>query len=182
MFVKLLADRTALGTSGYSRMVDRAETQTGPPPITPAPRTALQYVWVVVNLVNLLQAAGFATRVVDPGINRVLGIGIITLVVPAVFALVSFVRSRSGWRFYAGPIGFVVFVVTLLVVDYLLEVEFRSPRRLEILIPFLVLFFGSIVLMGAPMLRFNRRLWTVTVVTTSILLAAMGFAMAQGVA
>jgi hypothetical protein len=139
-------------------------------------------VWAVVNLVNLLQAAGFATRVVDPSINRVLGIGIIALGVPSVFALVSFVRSRSGWPFYAGPIAFVAFVATLLVVDYLLEVEFRSPRRPEILVPFLVLFFGSIVLMGAPMLRINRRLWAVTATTSLLLLGAMALAMAQGVA
>jgi hypothetical protein len=136
---------------------------------------------VVVNLVNLLQAAGFATRVIDPGINRTLGIGIMVLAVPAGFALISFVRANSGWRFYLGPALFLVFVITELIVDHFLELEFRSPRRAEILIPYLTLFFGSIVLMGAPMIRFHRRLWAVTSVTTLILLGAMGFAMARGV-
>ena len=152
----------------------------GPPPVGPAPG-ALTTVWIVVNLVNLLQAAGFASRVIDPEINRNLGVAIIALGIPAGIALVSFVRSRSGWRFYAGPVCFMMFVVTELAVDYLWQLEFRSPRRPEILIPYLVLFFGSIVLMGAPMFRIDRRRWAVTATTSLILLGAMGFAMVKGV-
>lgn len=139
-------------------------------------------VWIVVNLVNLLQAAGFATRVVDPDINHILGAAIIALGVPAGMALVSFIRSGSGWLFYAGPICFMVFVAADFAVDYVVQLEFRSPRRPEILIPFLVLFFGSIILMGAPMLRINRRRWAVTATTALLLLGAMGFAMIEGVA
>ena len=138
--------------------------------------------WFVVNLVNLLQAAGFASRVINPDINRFLGVGIIALGVPAGLALVSFIRSGSGWRFYAGPVCFLTFVTAGIAVDYLLDMEFRSPRRPEILIPYLILFFGSIALMGAPMLRINRRLWVVTATTTLVLLGAMGFAMVRGVA
>lgn len=156
-------------------------SQPASPGVQLAPRRALITVWVVVNLVNLLQAAGFATRVVDPNINRSLGIGIMVLGVPAGLALISFVRANCGWRFYLGPALFMAFVITEWVVDYLLDLEFRSPRRLEILIPYLTLFFGSILLMGAPMLRVNRRLWAVTALTAVILVGAMGFAMARGV-
>ena len=136
----------------------------------------------MVNLVNLLQAAGFASRVIDPDINRILGAGIITLGIPAGLALISFIRAGSGWRFYAGPVLFMTFIVAEVAVDYVLDLEFRSPRRTEILIPYLVLFFGSIVLMGAPMLRINQRLWVVTAATTLVLLGAMGYAMVRGVA
>ncbi len=159
----------------------RAPPRPGVPPGAQPPRGALITVWVVVNLVNLLQAAGFATRVVDPNINRIFGAGIIALGVPAGLALLSFIRSNSGWPFSAGPVCFIVFVTTEFVVDYLLELEFRLPRRPEILVPYLILFFGSILLMGAPMFRINRRLWGVTVVTSLILVGAMGFAMVQGV-
>jgi hypothetical protein len=138
-------------------------------------------VWVVVNLVNLLQATGFASRVIDPEINRILGVAIIALAIPAGISLVSFVRSRSGWRFYAGPVCFMMFVVTDLAVDYLWPLEFRSPPKPEILIPFLVLFFGSIVLMGAPMFRIDRKRWAVTASTSLMLMGAMGFAMVNGV-
>jgi hypothetical protein len=44
-----------------------------------------------------------------------------------------------------------------------------------------MLFFGSILLMGLPMFRLDRRLWLVTVTTTVLLLGSMGIAMRMGV-
>ncbi len=41
--------------------------------------------------------------------------------------------------------------------------------RYEILVPYLVLFFGSIFLMGIPMYRMKKKLWLVTVATTLLL-------------
>ena len=76
---------------------------------------------------------------------------------------------------------FLVFVALLVYVDYLSPVEFRSPVRAEILVPFLVLFFGAILLMGVPMFRIDRRLWLVTVATTAFLLGSMVSAMQKGV-
>jgi len=144
-------------------------------------RRAVLTIWVIVNLVNLLQAVGFASRVSAPDVQRVVGIAIGTLAVPATFALAEFVRTNADRRFLAGPISFDAFVIMMLVIDYWLEVEFRSPRKPAVLVPYVVLFFGSIVLMGAPMLRMNRRLWLVTVATTGVHLLAMGYAMSQGV-
>jgi hypothetical protein len=69
----------------------------------------------------------------------------------------------------------------MVIVEYIWQVEFRSPMRYDILVPYLVLFFGSILLMGLPMFRMNRRLWLVTVATTVLLLGSMGFAMYMGV-
>ena len=69
----------------------------------------------------------------------------------------------------------------MVVVDYAWPVEFRSPVRIEILVPYLVLFFGAILLMGLPMYSLDRRLWLVTVATTVLLLGAMGVAMRKGV-
>jgi hypothetical protein len=69
----------------------------------------------------------------------------------------------------------------MVVVDYIWPVEFRSPMRYGILVPYLVLFFGSILLMGLPMYRLDRRLWLVTVATTVLLLGSMGIAMRLGV-
>ncbi len=84
-------------------------------------------VWVVVNLVNLLQAMGFASRPDGPELQRVVGIVIAGLAIPASLALAGFVRVRAGPRWYAGPVVFDAFVGLLVVVEYLLAVEFRSP-------------------------------------------------------
>jgi hypothetical protein len=136
-------------------------------------------VWGVVNAVNILQSVGFLSRVVtgSRAINHLLGYGIVALAVPAVLAIVAFVSARIGWRQWIGPAAFLLFVMFMIVVEYIWRVEFRSPMRYEILVPYLVLFFGSILLMGLPMFRINRRLWFVTVVTTILLLGSMGFAM-----
>jgi len=140
-------------------------------------------VWGVVNTVNILQSAGFISRVVtgSRAINHLIGYGIVALAVPAVLALVAFIRARAGWRQWIGPTAFLAFIMLMVVVEYIWKVEFRSPMRYDILVPYLVLFFGSILLMGLPMFRMNRRLWLVTVVTTVLLLGSMGFAMYMGV-
>jgi hypothetical protein len=141
-------------------------------------------VWGVVNAVNVLQAAGFLSRVStgSMSVNHVLGYAVIVLAVPATAALIAFVRAGAGWQHWAGPTVFLAFVALMVVVDYARPVEFRSPMRHEILMPFLVLFFGAIFLMGLPMFRLNRQMWLVTVATTVLLLCAMGVAMRKGVA
>lgn len=147
------------------------------------PWWAVLTVWGVVNAVNVLQSAGFLSRVVtgSRAINHLLGYGVIALAVPAALTIVAFVRVRAGWRQWIGPAVFLAFVAFMIVVEDIWQVEFRSPMRYDILVPYLVLFFGSILLMGLPMFRMNRRLWLVTVATTVLLLGSMGVAMYMGV-
>jgi hypothetical protein len=140
-------------------------------------------VWGVVNAVNILQSAGFLSRVVtgDRAINHLLGYGIVILAIPAIFAIIAFVHARAGLRQWIGAAAFLAFIVLMIIVEDILQVEFRSPMRYNILVPYLVLFFGSILLMGLPMFRMNRRLWLITLVTTVLLLGSMGFALYVGV-
>jgi hypothetical protein len=147
------------------------------------PWWAVLTVWGVVNAVNLLQSAGFLSRVVtgSRAINHLFGYGVIALAIPAALTIVAFVRARASWRQWIGPAAFLAFVAFMIVVEDILQVEFRSPMRHDILVPYLVLFFGSILLMGLPMFRMNRRLWLVTVATTVLLLGSMGVAMYVGV-
>ncbi len=146
-----------------------------------AERRAETVVWLVVNAVNLLQALGFATRPFAPWANPALGIGIALLAVPATYALVVFVRAGSGRLALAGPLTFDAFVVLMLGVDYVLRLEWRDPVVAVVQIPYLALFFGSILLMGLPMYSSDRRRWRVTAATTALLLAAMLYAMWRGV-
>lgn len=140
-------------------------------------------VWAVVNAVNLLQTVGFVSRIRSgsTALNHRLGFAIIALSVPALVALIGFVRSGAWALAYLGPVVFLGFVALMVVVDYLAPVEFRSPPRSVILVPYLVLFFGSILLMGLPMYTLNRSYWLVTVVTSAALLASMVVAMRKGV-
>ena len=116
-------------------------------------------VWLVVNAVNVLQSVGFVTRPFVPEVNPLLGLVIATLAVPATGALLVFRRRRAD----------------------LARVQWRDPLVPVIAVPYLVLFFGSIVLMGLPMYRLDRRRWLVTVTTSVILIGSMVYAMAAGV-
>jgi hypothetical protein len=147
------------------------------------PWWAVLTVWGVVNAVNLLQAVGFLSRLPagSRSINRLLGRVMVALALPAALALVALLRARAGWRQWIGLAVYLAFIVFMVLVEYVWVLEFRSPMRAEILVPYLVLFFGAILLMGLPMFRLNRGLWWVTVVTTVLLLASMGVAMRAGV-
>ncbi len=147
-----------------------------------APFWAALTVWSVVNAVNILQTAGFLSRVYtgETVVNHILGYFIMILAVPSIIALIAFVRTGAGWIHWAGPAVFLVFVIFMVFVDYLLPVEFRSPVRYDILVPYLLLFFGSILLMGLPMFRLNPMLWLLTVSTSVLLLGSMGFSMHKG--
>lgn len=140
-------------------------------------------VWGIVNAVNVLQTAGFLSRVYTGSrtINHILGYAIIALAVPSAVAFVAFIRARAGWRHWVGPGAFLVFIAFMIVVEDVLVIEFRSPMRYDILVPYLVLFFGSILLMGLPMFRMDRRLWLVTAATSVLLLGSMMVAMHAGV-
>jgi len=154
-----------------------------PDQIAIEPWWAALTVWGVVNAVNVLQAAGFLSRVRtgSMAINHMLGYVIAVLAVPAVLALAAFWRARAGWLHWIGPLVYVAFVALMVAVEYIWPVEFRSPTRYGILVPYLLLFFGAILLMGLPMFRMDRRLWLVTVTTTVLLLGAMGLAVRKGV-
>lgn len=149
----------------------------------PAFRGAVLTVWSVVNGVNLLQTIGFLSRVPagDHAVNHLLGYVVMALALPAGLALLLFVRCEAPWLHLLGPVLFIAFVVLMAAVDYLWPVEFRAPPRAAILVPFLTLFFGSILLMGLPMYRIDRRLWLVTVLSSVLLLASMVQAIRHGV-
>jgi len=147
----------------------------------PEGQRAATVVWLVVNAVCVLQAVGFATRPVAPEVNQALGLVMAVLAIPSTWALVVFVRVRAGWRHVVGPVVYDAFIVVMVAVDDVLALEWRDPVVPAIQIPYLVLFFGAIVLMGAPMFRIDRRRWLVTVATASLLIVAMLYAMAMGV-
>jgi hypothetical protein len=152
-----------------------------PRALGPKALRAASVVWIVVNAVCLLQAIGFATRPFAPEVNPVLGLVIAAMALPATWALIVFVRERAGRRHVIGPVVFDAFVLFMLVVDRVADVEWRDPAVPAILAPYLTLFFGSIVLMGVPMFRIDRRRWLVTAASASLLIAAMLYATAMGV-
>lgn len=99
------------------------------------PRWAALTTWAVVNLVNLLQSVGFASRRRHGMVvNHLLGVVVAVLAVPATVALVGYARVGSLW--WLGPVMFDLFVLLMLTVDYVWPVEFRHPAKPAILVPY----------------------------------------------
>ena len=132
---------------------------------------------------NVLQSVGFASRVFTGTmtLNHRLGYVMFALGVPAAIAIVGFLRARADLLSWLGPAVYLSFLALMLVVEHLAPVEFRSPPAYGVLVPYLVLFFGSILLMGLPMYRINRSYWLVTVATSVLLIGSMLWAMREGV-
>ena len=149
----------------------------------PGSRGALLAVWAVVNAVSLLQALGFLSRITTGGraVNHALGYAIMVLALPAAWAVLVLIRRDAPLLLIIGPAAFLAFVVLMAAVDYIRPIEFRTPPRPAILVPYLALFFGAIFLMGLPMYRIDRRLWLVTLVSSVLLLIAMVQAIRHGV-
>jgi len=75
----------------------------------------------------------------------------------------------------------VAFGLVFFPVEYLAQVQWRDPLVPVIAVPYIILFFGTVVLMGLPMYRLDRRRWLVTVATSVMLLGSMVYAISAGV-
>jgi hypothetical protein len=80
-----------------------------------------------------------------------------------------------------GPAVYLAFVVFVVAVGVVRPVEFRSPARYGILVPYLLLFVRRDPANGPALFRIDRKLWLVTVATTVLLLGLMGIAGRMGI-
>jgi hypothetical protein len=101
----------------------------------------------VINIFNVSIFFLFLSRVKKPEISNKIGIFTLTLGIPIlIYGIINILLFREWW-YWVFPLLFIGFILFTLVVDYLKKVEFRNPRKLSILIPFLLLFYISIILM-----------------------------------
>ena len=106
---------------------------------------------------SITQVVGFATRASHGMVvNQALGVLIALLVIPPTVVLIGYALVQE----VPGGFGLAVFdalVALKLFVDNWWPVESRQPARPVILIPYLLIFFCSILLMGrCPMILATR--------------------------
>lgn len=103
--------------------------------------------FIIINLFNLAVFALFLSRVKKPTVSKKIGAFSLSLGIPtAIIAIVNIIFRREWW-YWVFPLILVGFIVFALIVDYIKKIEFRNPRKKSILIPFLILFYVSIILM-----------------------------------
>ena len=123
---------------------------------------------------NLLLACMFAARVHAPSLAGPLGVATLVTAIPAA-GLIAANVTRARPLIESAPASlWIVFIVTTLMLDYVLHVEFRSPTRWGILVPFLVLYIASTTSLWAATWQHGTTLYLVTAVTF-VLQGALSF-------
>jgi hypothetical protein len=133
-------------------------------------RTIDLLVFVVANLVNLLMIAIFLSRAQGRrGVERALGVVVMSLAVPTALAIsLNLLGGREWWTIVL-PGLLVVFLALELVLDYILKLDFRRTRLLG---PYLLLYYLALMGMIGYSFFVGKPYGFVTLVTYFLQLAA----------
>lgn len=101
----------------------------------------------IINIANIDITIIFLARVKKPGLERGLGIIYIALSIPTLILIILNIVFLREWWFWVFPSIFFIFVIFEIIVDYVKKIEFRNPRKKKILVPYLLLYYISIILM-----------------------------------
>ncbi|UCD02404.1 MAG: hypothetical protein JSV23_05175 [Promethearchaeota archaeon] len=101
----------------------------------------------IINSANIIISIIFISRVKKPGLEHGLGILFIALSIPTVIIIILNIFFQREWWFWVFPSLFQIFIIFELFVDYVKKIEFRKPRKIRILVPYLILYYVSIILM-----------------------------------
>lgn len=119
---------------------------------------ALFVVWAFALQVALI--AHFAVRkTLFEGYTLKFGWIVYALCVPALVISVVLLHGGKSWSFWLGGFLFVVFAAFGYWVDYVGQIQFRSPVKLSVLIPYVVLYMATILFYWWPVGLLSRPLW-----------------------
>ena len=145
----------------------------------------LTYIFVLVLLVNIVSMLMFLGRVWWPKQRfqpaGIFGVIAILLGFPASILVGVGVVQDFGISYWLMPLLYVAFTLFALIVDVILKVEFRQPRRLEILIPFLLIYFLPVLGMWGMVWNLGLVYWLLTGVTYSGMIGSAIYASRKGV-
>jgi hypothetical protein len=135
---------------------------------------------MVINVVNVSTFFLFVSRVKWPNMTSKLAIVTVSMGIPA--GVIVFFNTTAGreWFYQVMPSIFVAWAVFTLVVDITLKLEFRQPRNLKILVPFLLLFYIGLGGMGVLTWRIGFTFWVITAVTFALQFGGMAYAHRHG--
>ena len=101
----------------------------------------------IINSANIIISVIFILRVKKPGLESGLGLLYNSLGIPTLIIIILNIYFQREWWLWVYPSLFLTFIMYDLIFDYIKKTEFRNPRNNRILIPFLILYYISIVLM-----------------------------------
>jgi len=84
---------------------------------------------------------------------------IYALCIPAVVISVILLRGGKSWSFWLGGFLFVLFAAFGYWVDYVRQIQFRSPLRASIAVPYVFLYLATVMFYWWPLGLLSRELW-----------------------
>lgn len=79
--------------------------------------------------------------------------------IPAVIISILMLCSGKAWSFWVGGFIFLVWAIFGYVIEYQLGIKWRNPAVLPILIPYVLLYLGTIMFYWFPLGILSRPLW-----------------------
>jgi hypothetical protein len=83
------------------------------------------------------------------------------LCIPAVMISIILMRGGKDWTFWLGGFLFLVYAVFGYWVDYVAQIQFRSPFRPSITLPYVFLYLVTVMFYWWPLGILSRPLWFV---------------------
>lgn len=83
------------------------------------------------------------------------------LCIPAIVISIVFIRGGKSWSFWLGGFLFLVYAVFGYWVDFVAQIQFRSPIRPSVAVPYVVLYLATVMFYWWPLGLLSRPLWFV---------------------
>lgn len=143
--------------------------------------TILWLFFIIVNWVNLSQSLNFYLRVKGGKLGKKIEgiLGIISVSLGLLTLILGIIILREEYEFYhtIGAFTYTLFSILCFIVDYWKKIEFRNPKQLKILIPFLIFYYYGLLMMAISLHELGIFPW---IVTSVLLFAQLGMAFYAG--
>lgn len=83
------------------------------------------------------------------------------LCLPALIISVLLLRGGMSWHYWIGGFIYLLFASVGYWIDYVAKIQFRSPFKADVGIPYIVLYLGSVMFYWFPLANLSRPLWWV---------------------
>jgi hypothetical protein len=81
------------------------------------------------------------------------------LCIPAVVISVRLLLGGKSWSFWLGGFLFLLYAAFGYWVDYIMQIQWRNPLRLSIMLPYVFLYLGTVMFYWWPLGLLSRPLW-----------------------
>jgi hypothetical protein len=130
---------------------------------------------ILANINNILLIFLFIARIYKyPRIEYWLGILFMLSIVPLVFMFIKAIETKRELLYFVQLFLMISFIVIEFILDYFFKIDFR--HNINIVIPFLTLFYGSLGGMIGIASQSGKQ-WTIVTVVTFLLMTALSLLM-----